>query len=315
MVAENQQQRAQRLHELLCAGIGVGPQIDAVDYRWLMENDHLIPSQSRAEYVTRVVHFLRGNHGQPIPDVEKYNEGDRVEHWVGIPRNNCKVGDLYGIELKTLNFKATYLRFTTCSILTSARDRLIEADWEIPDRAPIQNYVHFPAHQEHIGQPISNPTRHRPPFITFNGENLSCNQPNHWNRLRLNLDGHELSIGVRGAGLGIWLNCQDTVDMCDYFSKFQRGTIIVFRHQRTGRRNNLLHTEVILPLNTSYLLQMLETNQMKMEIRVKNPRSPKNPGEAWEITRTTLNEILYDRDMVDGDKSLNWVCPPEIFRE
>jgi hypothetical protein len=296
---------------LLCDGIGVGPQIEARDYNWLMGHATLVSPEDRAEYVTRVVRFLRLNHSQSIPDVEGYNEGDRVEHWIGIPRNNSPVGDLYGIELKTLNFKATYLRFTTCSILTRARDRLIEADWPIP--VPIQNYVYFPRHQDHIDQQITNPRGHRPPFISFNGENLFCNQPNRWGRLRLHLEGHELSIRVRGAGLGRWLNCQDTLDMCDYFSKFQRGTILVFRHGRSGRRNNLLHTEVISQLNTDYLLQMLETNQLYMEIRLKNPGRPRNSGEAWEISRSTLNEILYDRNLVDEDKSLDWTCDPLIF--
>jgi hypothetical protein len=50
-----------------------------------------------------------------------------------------------------------------------------------------------------------------------------------------------------------------------------------------------------------------------MEIRVRNPRNPKNPGEAWEISRSTLNEIIYEEELPEQDRSINWKCDPSIF--
>ncbi len=303
---------------MLCAGIGVGPQISVEEYGWLMDNAVLVSPEDRADYVTRVVQFLRTNHSQPIPDVERYNEGDRVEHWLGIPRNNFQIGDLYGIELKSLNFNASYLRFSSCAILTRARERLLRIGrGRTPNERihyqPIQNYVYFAGHQERIDQPISDPSATQPPFITFNGEHLYCNQESSWGRLRLRLLGDAISIGVRRDNSERWANCSDTVDLQDYFSKFQNGTIVVFRHRRTGHRPRLLHTEVILGLNSEYLIDLVQRGHIYMEIRLQRPSAPRNPGEAWQISRTGLNEIIYDEDLVDEDRTCDWACDPSIF--
>ena len=53
--------RAQLLYDSLLAGIGQSPQITQDDYCWLMENSQFITPTQKANYVTRIVQFLRQN--------------------------------------------------------------------------------------------------------------------------------------------------------------------------------------------------------------------------------------------------------------
>ena len=305
-------ERALELHNSLISGIGIGPQISGEDYNWLLENNHYISRTEKVEYVTLIVRFLRVNHSQCVPDPitdKPYNEGDRIEHFLGVPRNpRSQIGDLYGLELKALNFSGSSpLRLKTLSLLTSARNRAIEADWSYETQ--IQSYVYYPQHHGELPRP----QRRRPPFICKNGEVIYSEVPNKWGRFRFILDEEDLlRVAVRPSGLGKWLDIERVWNMRALLSKFNLGCVLVFYKKRNPRLINLLHTEVMTELNTQRILDDIRNGIIGIEVRMKNPSRPRNPGEVWQYNRSMVWQLTLDSTH-QNSRSVDWTCPSELF--
>jgi len=311
--------RADRLHRKLREGIGTKPKISAKEYEWLMKNQHLISAQRRANYVTDIVKFLRSNHSLEIPEGDlnsKGNlkkEGNRIEYLLGIPENNYSGGDLYGVELKSLKIdSSTPLRLTTTSLGTAIKT--LAGKQGRSYYTEIRNVVFYPkVHGKEL------PKRNR--YLIKNGETIFVDLVNKFNRFKFTLDDNNImSTFVRFKKSGPWEKTDACVDLKQKMGKFSKGIILVFytgrdynRSQKTYQKANLLHTEIMLDVNTDWIMERILEKKIGVEIRYGGGKKFDDSGPAWEISRSDLNELIYlDKRRTSRDES--WSCTANLFK-
>lgn len=318
-------ERALILYDSLLSGLGQSPQISESDYCWLMENSHFITPSEKANYVTRIVRFLRENHSCLVPDVENYNEGDRIEHWLGIPRNNSPIGDLFGLELKSWNGK-TDIRFkTSTTIFPAAKNRMQIGGvdgWNIGDR--LEDYIFYPKfhhpnlsdqERKHRSRELSEAAKDRRPlFLLKTGDNFRNGVPNQWGRVRLDVnDDDEIQLRVR-SGLGRWMLSEFRWPLREVFQKFERGLVIVQRKLFNDRALVLQSTEVLLGVNTNWCIQQFRDGEMCLQARLKTKNGVVvDPGQGFQFTYTQIDNLRYRSALVEQDRSINWECPITNF--
>jgi len=318
--------RAQLLYDSLLAGIGQSPQITQDDYCWLMENSQFITPTQKANYVTRIVQFLRQNHSQIVPDVAGYNEGDRIEHWLGIPRNNSPIGDLFGLELKSWNGN-TSMRFkTTTTIFPAAKNRMQiggVGGWQIGDR--LEEYIFYPKFQHRDLSTEERKQRRaelglrakdrRPLFLLKTGDKFRNGMPNSWGRVRLDVNSDdEIQVNVR-SGRGRWMLSDYRWSLRQVFQKFERGLIIVQRKMFDDRTLVLQSTEVLLGVNTNWCIQQFRDAEMYLEARLKMRKGVVvDPGQGFQFTPTQIDYFRYRSDLSEQNRSTQWICPVSNFQ-
>ena len=318
-------ERALILYDSLLSGIGQSPQISERDYCWLMENSRFITPSEKATYVTRIVRFLRENHSCLVPDVEGYNEGDRIEHWLGIPRNSSPIGDLFCLELKSWNGN-TSIRFkTSTTIFPAAKNRMKTGGvdgWNMGDR--LEEYMFYPkfhhpnlsdGERKRRSHELSQAARNRRPlFLLKTGDTFRNGVPNQWGRVRLDVnDDDEIQLRVR-SGVGRWMLSDFRWPLQEVFQKFERGLIIVQRKKFSDRTLILQSTEVLLRVNTNWCIQQFRDGDMCLQARLKTRNGVVvDPGQGFQFTPTQIDYFRYRSGLVEQDRSIQWECPITNF--
>jgi hypothetical protein len=306
-------ERALELHGQLCAGIGEGARISGRDYQWLMDHRHHITPEEKAEYITRIVRFLRTSLAVvPLIPNGKKNAGDRIEHFLGIPQNNSETGDLYGLELKALNVKGgDSLTLKSVAILTTAR---IYANENMGCNYPskVHSVVYYPDYKFY-----NSPWHARPRYLCKNGEVLRSGEPSQYGRMMLSLDNHDiLRVRIRTTKSNEWSMLDTDWNLRNAFSKFELGTILVwFRERRPGSRINILDCIVLPNLTTQRMLDDFRSGVLGYEIRFKGRSQPRSTGAAFRYSRTQLDGFIFDEEDPRNNRSHDWTCPVDLFSD
>jgi hypothetical protein len=277
----------------------------------MSEGDQYLSAQEKANYVSEVIRFLRENHSISIPHApDGYNDGDRLEYWLGIPRNTSEIGDLFGIELKSWNGN-TSIRFkATTRILSAAAERMRQAGWNTGPG--VGRTIYYPAHHNGMDQTQSF-MRRDPFFIAKTGDRFFNGVPNQWGRLRLTVnDENRLLIHVR-SGRGPWMQLTLELSLEQMFSKYRRGLVVVQTRRFQNGSLFLQSTEVLLGVNTTWCIDQFRNGTMCLELRLKNRNNPKDPGQGFQLTKTRIDELRYTSDLVETDRSTNWICQTNVF--
>lgn len=310
--------RADTLHTKLRKGIGSGPIISAEEYEWLMENQNLISARRRASYVTTIVDFLRENHSLEITEGElnskgnMMKEGNRIENILGIPENNYSGGDLYGVELKCLKVESkTPLRLTTTTLGTDIK--VLAQNLDQIHHTKISNIVYY----KKVHGELKSGNR----YILKNGERIFVDSPNSLNRFKLTLDDNNvMSTFVKYKKSGPWEKTSSCIDLKEKMSKFRRGLILVFytgreynRSQKTYAKINLLHTEIMLDVNTDWIMEKIRSKEIGVEVRYGGGKKFDDSGPAWEISRSEVNELIYLKSR-HRTRQRDWKCKANLFQ-
>ena len=158
-------------------------------------------------------------------------------------------------------------------------------------------------------------------FIIKNGETILINSPNRLNRFKFKLDETNImSTFVKFKKSGSWAQTAARIDLYEKMRKFKNGLILVFyagrdynRSEKTYRKVNLLHTEILLDVNTDWIMTKIRSKDIGVEIRYGGGKRFDDSGPAWEISRSDLNELIYLKSRVPT-RQRNWKCKADLFQ-
>ena len=313
MSSSEENERACKLHRQLESGIGKKPMISEGDFKWLMNNQHLISPKDKAAYITKIIRFLNsGLHKIPEIPGKDANAGDRLEYFLGIPNNPLKMGDLYGLDLKSMNIGGSDpLRVATLTFLVPARKH---ANGELGCNYPQKEHsiVYYPKYKKY-----RRPESARPPFLCKTGEKMTIGKENSFGRMRFDFDSeNNLKLSIRKARKDDWsvvtsFPSQPFAERLD--KKISMGILLVWYRVRRGRRIDTIQCLYLPNLDTKRVISDLKEGNLGLAVRFKGGKSPRSTGSALEYTRSQLNSIIHDEPEPSESLCKDWKFDAEKF--
>lgn len=294
-------QQLEPLYNQLLGAIGTGVPVSTDVYNSVMQNLSLIPNQRVIEYQRAVVTHLLSMVGVPYQSPDNLHPGDVIEEEIlGIPRrNNVKIGDLLGLELKSFSGSSP-LSLTSFSCVKEIIDNLNSMRSQTQTVLDTWDVVWFPTHKNHHNQ-TSRPTHH-----LWANENFRSNQLGRFSNLTLRVD----------AGNMVWSkqpgnDVVKTESLDSLFDKFSQGILLLDITGTMSSPNFTINGIYYAPdFNPQGIAQYFVNGDIKFEIRYDLPKKnaagisqctmPRNTGHAFRMTASKVrNNLMTPANKID----------------
>ena len=293
--------RRQEALATLFDSIGDGQKIEDEDFKDLLTNHNSIPVEKKMLYRRSCIDWLRDNIGKELPKKKNIHTGDVIEQMLGLPSTNkSEVGDLLGLELKTLVIKDG--EKSPSSLLSMASFPIVEELLKhCPDLNDTPEVVFFHQWAGHEGVEVGN-------RLLRSGEGFGYGQSSEYGLVKYDFFEDEIRFHYRRNEDEEWrlLNARK---FSQQFSKFEEGMVLVFVKGGKGAdRFQMLEVNEMPDFDPDYIFQCLSKSPEQVEGRGKREvyfeirfrgadgndpeKIPESTGSSFRMNWTPLKRRL-----------------------